>query len=206
MSHYLGSMTGASILATDGSLGSVSDFFFDDLTWTVRYLVVDTSHWLSRRHVLIATSAVREPDWEKQRFPVELTKEQVRHSPEVDTERTVSREEEIGMNRYFGWPTDWPGYPSGTYAAERDYPPHGDSSHLRSAWDVAGYEVWSPDGDMGSVEDYILDQTSWHIGGLVVRKVDWLHSQDRLISTSRVDSIDWATRRIQVVVARAGSS
>jgi hypothetical protein len=74
------------------------------------------------------------------------------------------------MNRYFGWPTDWPGYEPGTYAAERDYPTREDNPHLRSAWGVAGYEVWSPNGDRGRVEDYIVDLVSWHKGASSLEK------------------------------------
>ena len=102
MLHSLSLMTGASILATDGVIGSVSDFFFDDATWIVRFLVVQTGNWLAHREVLIATTAVDPPDWDRQVFPVHLTKEQVRHAPDVETKKPVSRQQEIAMSRYFG--------------------------------------------------------------------------------------------------------
>jgi hypothetical protein len=40
---------GLTIAAVDGDLGSVADLYFDDLRWTVRYLVVDTGTWLPGR-------------------------------------------------------------------------------------------------------------------------------------------------------------
>ena len=204
MPHSLGSVTGAQIAATDGSLGSVSDFFFDDQTWTVRYLVVAIKKWFSRRDVLIATTAVCNPDWGKRRFSVHLTREQVRHSPDVDTEKPVTRQQEIAMTQYFGWPTYWSGFPTGEYAAEMEYPTNGaDDPHLRSVWDVAGYEVWAGDRDMGRVEDYLLDEASWHIGSLIVAKAEWVTGESHLVSTRSVVSVDWANRRIDAVATRA---
>src|SRR5438876_3455863 len=53
---------GLTIAAVDGDLGSVKDLYFDDLTWTVRYLVVDTGGWLPGRQVLISPMSVLTPD------------------------------------------------------------------------------------------------------------------------------------------------
>jgi uncharacterized protein YrrD len=41
------------IRATDGELGTVDDIYFDDETWAIRYLIVDTGGWLGGRRVLI---------------------------------------------------------------------------------------------------------------------------------------------------------
>lgn len=42
------------IRATDGTIGHVTDFYFDDERWVIRYLVVDTGSWLASRKVLIS--------------------------------------------------------------------------------------------------------------------------------------------------------
>ncbi len=208
MLHSLNLMTGASIVASDGPAGSASNFFFDDRTWTIRYLVVDTGNWLARRNVLVAVSAAGPPDWSKRVFPVRLTKEQVRTSPDVDTQKPVSRQQEIAMSRYFGWPTYWSvRVPEGRYTTEMNYPDTGTSGdpHLRSAWDVAGHEVWAIDADMGRLEDYVLDESGWHLGYLVVAAGDWLNSRNLLVPTRWVESISWANRRIDVASPRAGA-
>ena len=44
---------GYAIEASDGDIGTVSDFLFDDVSWQVRWLVVDTGNWLSGRKVLL---------------------------------------------------------------------------------------------------------------------------------------------------------
>lgn len=204
MLHSLNLVTGASIQATDGEIGAVLDFYFEDTTWTVRYLVADTGNWLARHPVLIAATAVDQPDWERKTFPVHLTREQVRHSPDIDTEKPVSRQQEMAMARYFGWPTYWSvRIPSGQYTTTMEYPTatEGDP-HLRSAWDIAGHQVWAIDGRIGRVEDFIMDDASWHIGYLVVRTGDWLECQNLLISTRWVESISWANQRIDLALPR----
>ena len=205
MLNSLNLMTGASIAATDGVVGSAANFFFDDRTWTIRYLVVDTGNWLARRNVLVAVAAARQPDWAKRVFPVQLTKNQVRNSPDVDTERPVSRQQEIAMSRYFGWPTYWSvRVPAGRYITEMDYPDtDAGDPHLRSAWDVAGHEVWAIDGEVGRLEDYVLDESSWHLSYLVVATGNWLSSQKLLVPTRWVESISWANRRIDLAAPRA---
>ncbi|HLK47533.1 MAG TPA: hypothetical protein VKT49_05330 [Bryobacteraceae bacterium] len=206
MLHSLNLMNGASIHATDGMIGSVSNFFFDDLSWTVRYVVVDTGNWLARRNVLLAIPAIEQPDWEKRVVSVRLTKEQVRHCPDVDTEKPVSRQQEIAMSRYFGSPTYWSvRIPVGRYTTEMEYPiaDGEDNPHLRSAWDLAGYEVCAVDGALGRLEDYVMDEASWHLGYLIVETGNWLNSQNLLVSTRWVESISWANRRIDLAGPRA---
>ncbi|HEY1240286.1 MAG TPA: PRC-barrel domain-containing protein [Bryobacteraceae bacterium] len=207
MLHSIKVFSDASIRAADGEIGKVSDFYFDDLTWMVRYLVVDPGSWLTPRKVLIAVTAIGDPDWERRVVPVRLTKEQVRHAPDVDTEKPVSRQQEIAMSRYFGWPTYWsPRVPSGLYTAAMEYPtgPE-DNPHLRSVWAIAGYSVWAPEGEVGCLDDFIMDDAGWHIGYLVVKTGSWLSGHNLLVSTSGVRSISWGNRRLDLARSRAAA-
>ena len=95
--------------ATDGSVGQVKDFYFDDQAWVVRYLVVDAGAWLSNRSVLISPIAIGHPDWNKKVFPVSITKEQVKDSPAIDTKKPVSRQHEMDHLSYYGYPYYWGG-------------------------------------------------------------------------------------------------
>jgi len=56
-------MEGYSIGATDGIIGQVKDFYFDDDAWVIRYLVVETGAWLASRRVLISPIAIGQPNW-----------------------------------------------------------------------------------------------------------------------------------------------
>ena len=97
------------IEATDGSIGRVKDFYFDDAAWVVRYLVVETGGWLSSRRVLISPIAIGTPDWMQKKLPVSITQQQVRNSPDIDTDKPVSRQHEIAYSRHFGYPFYWGG-------------------------------------------------------------------------------------------------
>ena len=77
------------IEATDGNIGHVHSFLFDDQSWAVRYLVVDTGNWLPDRKVLIPPSALGEPAGRVEAFPVKLTREQIKGSPDIDTDKPV---------------------------------------------------------------------------------------------------------------------
>ena len=101
------------IRATDGTIGHVKDFHFDDKAWGIRYLVLDTGTWLSSRKVLISPIAIGHPDWAGKILPVSITKEQVKNSPDIDTDKPVSRHNEIRYRGYYGYPFYWGGPGSG---------------------------------------------------------------------------------------------
>jgi hypothetical protein len=91
------------IAASDGRLGTVSDFLFDDASWLVRWLVVDTGNWLSGRKVLLPPSVLGHLDPNGREFAVGLTMQQVKDSPDIDTDRPVSRQMETNIYDYYGW-------------------------------------------------------------------------------------------------------
>jgi hypothetical protein len=109
MLRTLNDLEDYSIQATDGKIGQVTDFYFDDQRWVVRYLVVNTGGWLSERLVLISPISIGKPDWAKLVLPVSITREQVRNSPDVSTDQPVSRQDEIRHARHFGYPNYWEG-------------------------------------------------------------------------------------------------
>jgi hypothetical protein len=106
-------LKGHAIHATDGDVGRVTDCFFDDEYWTVRYLVVDTGSWLLDRKVLISPISIAHPKWreagEKKTIPVSITKKQVEDSPDIDTDMPVSRQHETRYLGFYGYPTYWGG-------------------------------------------------------------------------------------------------
>lgn len=107
---------GYTILAQDGEIGHVEDFYFDtndvgDPEWTVRYMVVDTGFWIFGTKRLIAPEALGTPDWDNKLMPVDMTQDQVKNSPEHNLDRPVTREYEEELRGYYGWPIYW-GVPS----------------------------------------------------------------------------------------------
>jgi hypothetical protein len=84
MLHKTSYLMGFHLHATDGEIGHVDDFLVDP-AWNVRYLVVDTSNWIGGKHVLLSPTAIHKVDVEAQEIRVQMTRDQIEHSPSVDT-------------------------------------------------------------------------------------------------------------------------
>src|SRR5690242_14304232 len=97
------------ILAIDGEIGHVSDIYFDDRSWRVRYFVVDTRNWLPGRKVLIHPAVVDRERSEPGKLAVNLTKDQIRHAPGIDEDRPVSEQHQVDLAAYYAWPLPYEG-------------------------------------------------------------------------------------------------
>jgi sporulation protein YlmC with PRC-barrel domain len=211
-------LQGTPISATDGEIGSVDDIYFDDTGWTVRYLVVDTGRWLPGRKVLISPMAVRGKGGSGgATVPVALTKSQVENSPSVDTELPVNRQYEVEYSRYYGYPFYWSGpyrwgavrYPDDLTATDPGPVStgpieSGGDPHLRSARDVMEYYIEATDGDIGHVEDLLLDDREWAIRYLVVDTRNWWPGKKVLISPDWIGRVRWEDSRVHVDLTREG--
>ena len=215
MKRNLKGLTGFSMGAVDGEIGSVKEFYFDDETWTIRYLVVETGSWLSGRKVLISPFALKSADMDKEIIPVNLTREQIKNSPDVDTEKTVSRQEELNLYNHYGWPYDDPagtGFYGGwgfggmvearipfddqiAIQKDKEFPKN---PHLRGTKEVKGYTIHAVDGEIGEVEDFIVDDSSWRIHFMVLDTGKWLPGKKVLISPKWIREIKWATSEVFV--------
>src|SRR5438874_10099462 len=103
------SLKGHRLAALDGEIGKVHDFYFDDRSWPVRYLVADTGYWLPGRLVLISPFALKGFDEREQRLNVTLTKQQIEDSPPITADEPLSRQYERKYYQYYGWPAYWAG-------------------------------------------------------------------------------------------------
>jgi len=110
MQYSVKDLKGYAIGATDDDIGKLDDFYFDDESWTIRYLVAETGNWLLNRKVLISPFALGEADLSRKRLNVTLTKKQVEESPSIDTDKPVSRQYEASYLDYYGYPylLGWP--------------------------------------------------------------------------------------------------
>ncbi len=202
MLRSLNSLFGSVIHAVDGDLGHIHDFLFEDCGWTIRYLVVEAGGSVASHKVLISPAAAGHPDWEKRELPVDLTMEQVRNSPNIDMATPVSRQEETAMSQYYGWPAYWSMGAPLARVAGADHPPSAQGDpHLRSAREVVTYHVHATDGDLGSMDDLIMEDSNWFIRYLVTCTGSWLSGQKLLVATRSVGSIECSQR--QVVLAHS---
>jgi uncharacterized protein YrrD len=214
MQRTIKNLIGNNLDATDGEIGKVEDFYFDDQTWTIRYLIVKTGTWLSGREVLISPHALLKHSWESGIFPVNLTREQVRNSPAIDTHKPVSRQHEEQLVDYYAWQPYWntafiPGHVWGVIpsspvidpdlirAPETTKKPTEDP-HLRSCHKITGYHLHAIDGHIGHVNDFIVDDQTWQISYLVVHTHHWIGGKNVLVAVRHITAVHWENAKILV--------
>ena len=200
------------IRASDGAMGSPQDFYFDDVTWTIRYLVVKTGSWLDERPVLISPTVVGQPDGETDSIPVALTSEQIRKSPDISTDLPVSRQHEEDLMRHYGWMSHWDliGPPAmATVIMPPEPADKNDESsrtpanpHLRSTTEVLGYHIQAADGSIGHVEDVLAETNDWVIRYLVVDTRNWLPGRKVLVSPAWVQRVVWVDKFVHIDLSR----
>jgi hypothetical protein len=199
-------LKGLVIRATDGELGAVDEFYFDDETWGIRYLVVKTGGWLSGRWVLISPIAVVRVDWQMKSLHVALSKKQVENSPDINTHQPVSRQHEAELSAYYGYNPYWGGpflwgpsyYPADlaipsaftkTKEESADY-------HLRSSTAVTGYHVDAKDGEIGHLDGFVIDDKFWNIRYIEIATRNWLPGKNVLVSPAWIERVSWLESKI----------
>lgn len=98
-----------SIRASDGAVGGLDDLYFDDESWTVRYVVVGTGSPLSPRKVLVAPRFVGEADPATRVLRTELTREQLENGPGIEADLPVAAQQEADYYAYHGTAPYWAG-------------------------------------------------------------------------------------------------
>jgi uncharacterized protein YrrD len=215
MKINLNEIIGSLVQAKDGNIGKIADFYFDDHTWAIRYLIVDLGVLHAWRKVLISPVSFKETNWESKEFIINLTKDQVIKSPDIDTERPVTKQHERELHEYYDWPVYWniggppvygglntaftpPPFIKVNEAGERvsSYKPKGNEPNLQSVKDVSGYDVQA-DGEMfGDVESFYIDDKTWVIGYILVNSPKMTLGKKILISPHWIKDISWMEFKI----------
>ena len=210
------SLKGYKLHSLDGEIGKIKEFYFDDRHWTIRYLVVDTGSWLVDRQVLISPYTLIGVNKVEKYISINLTKKQIEDSPSLGYATPVSRQFERSYYDYYGWPIYWGGaYMWGTspyfvptpmfipvlrkepLIQERalDY-------HLHSTNDVSSYDIQARDGEIGHVDDFIIDDETWAIRYMVVDTQKWLPGRKVLISPRWIDHVNWENEKVVICHTR----
>jgi hypothetical protein len=217
---------GYAIGASDGPIGALHDLLIDDQSWRVRWLVVDTGHVLPGRKVLLPPSILGHVNHFEHQLAVRLTIDQVKNSPDIDTDAPVSRQMEHSIYDYYGWSPYWStGFYMGPYAYPgvvmgAPFAPHtmgrdsdngtsdanggkpaGDP-HLRSVREMSGYHIHALDGDIGHVADTLVEDGDWSVRYLVAYTQNWWPGKKVLLSPAWVRGVDWTERSVDVDVHR----
>ena len=221
MLRGISSLKGLTVVAIDGEIGSVYDVYFDAKHWTVRYFVVDTGTWLSSHRVLVSPMSLgNRADVAADRLNVGLTKAQIEQAPSWDTDKPVSRQHEVAYSRYYDYPYYWTGparwgagWDPVVGIAPVPRPDPGEEEilarerenadvHLHSARDVVGHHVHATDGDVGHVEDFLVDESTWAIRYVVVDTANWLPGRKVVIAPAWIKDVSWDDSRVHVDLLR----
>lgn len=174
--------------ASDGEIGKVKEFYFDDALWIIRYLVADTGGWLTGRQVLLSPLSLKMVDEENEKLIVALTKEMIENSPPIIADRPVSRQSEVILTEYYGWPTYWE-------KISREIP--GDPN-LRSTREVIDYEVEALDGKLGKIIDFVIDDRDWDVRYIIVDA----HGRQVLLALEWVTKFDEESKSMVINVKK----
>ena len=213
MLHSFKQLYGHKLGASDGEIGHVKDFYFDDQSWAVRYVVADTGSWLTGRKVLLSPHAFGNLDKAGNVLLVNLTRKQIEDSPPIELHRPVSRQFEREYYRHYGWPCYWQGEalwgmsslpilespasaPQSSAASGTETEPA--DPHLLSAQAVSGYQLQASDGLIGHVCDFMMDGESWAISHFVIMTGHRFSGTEVCIPTSNVIRISYSDSTVFV--------
>jgi uncharacterized protein YrrD len=198
----------------DGELlGEVRDAYFDDHSWTVRYLLIaDAGRELPP--VFLSPHSLRRIDRRQRAIIAALTPAELRASPEIAPRPAISRAAEIGLLKYYGFPYYWSGrhrwgddvYPQPLAIAPAANEPGGEAgpeAHLRSVRDFRHYTIHATDGEIGHVDDVLIEPRSWAVGYIVVDTRRWWPGARILLAPEWVNYVSWVERSVHVSIDRA---
>lgn len=215
------SLMKSQVLANDGDVGSLVDIYFDDSRWAARYLVVETGRWMDRKRVLVSPASLHRHSGEIGVVHADLSREQIRNCPDVDSDQPVSRRYEIAHARYYGLAGYWSGSmlwgPVAMPNAAAPMPLPDDPilrpveadevrealddaerTHLRSAKELIGYKVEASDGDAGELDDFAIDDEDWSIPYLIVDAKPWWPGGQVLVRPANIEAIHFDRSRVTV--------
>ena len=201
--------------ASDGEIGHINDFYFDDQNWAVRYLVADTGSWLPGRQVLLSPHAFGVVHQAGKLLLANLTRKQIEDSPSIDSHKPVSRQFEEEYYRYYGWPYYWQGdglwgmsgfpileVPPKTPAIASGPRRKRPDAHLRSTQAVNGYHLQGTDGTAGHVCDFMMDTRSWAIRQLVIKTGHRFSGKEVSLPVSKVERISYEESTVLVSLTK----
>ncbi len=213
MKHSLTEIKGYTIETTDGTKGKVKDFLFDEEEWIVRYIDADFGSFFKDKRILLPINVLTDPLWDSKHFPLNITKEDIDKSPTPEDKPTVSRQYEKELIKHYGFRGYWGfGYVPPTHATLH-YParpmnvPTKEVSEekldtkLRSFNEVKGYHILATDGNLGHVEDIIVDDVDWQMIYLIADTSNWRPwSKKVILLVNWFEKISYESREVSINV------
>ncbi len=208
-------LSGYTVRTLDGDLGKVETFYFDDNAWMIRYLAVRIPHDAKDRRILISPVSITGIEPREKQVNTGLTYEMILSSPMINEDVVVSREEEIALHDYFQWPYYWdegdvpntlPGDLTAVPLVEmaldvEDQITSEDNQnkpHLRETSAIEDYVIQARDGEVGSVDDLIIEDQTWKIQYFIVNTGSFLSNRKVLLAPQWIQRISYAESAVIV--------
>ncbi|MBI1938555.1 MAG: hypothetical protein HYS25_10580 [Ignavibacteriales bacterium] len=146
--------------ALDGNVGNIHELLFDEQSWIVRYIVINTGNLFMKNLVLLQPEEFVSCDTDEEKFLVNLTKEEIINSPSVEA---------VKKTNYY-WPNYWVGThltygwtPFNPYSKKIYTEPGINSTH-----EMHVYKVKAVDEQIGSVDNFIVNTEAWYISNMII--------------------------------------
>lgn len=224
MIHTLSDLDGFALRATDGHIGHITDFYFDDRRWVIRYLVVEIGSALKSHKVLLSPAVIKHLNREEKTISVDMAVSDIEASPQINIERNVSTQYEIDYLSYYGYAFYWGNNlqnslssedEAGTLAmddlAEKSAAKAEDiflaidsvrrkygDRHLRSCHEIVGYHIQAVDGEIGHLQSMLIDEDTWTIQYCIANTSNWWLGHQVLVTPQAITDISWGSSKIYV--------
>ena len=212
MLHLVHQVINTPVRALDGEIGFLDDCLVEPSRWVVRYVVVRTGDWLEARRVLLSPMSIAAP-WGRSGIQLLVKQAQVAEAPPL-VQSAFGRQEESTLLQFYGQPYYWGGsnvwgmfdtpaqLVSASPSGQPDFVAEDGTEDLRSIEETVGYHIAAADGEIGHVDDFLIDEQSWRIRHLVVDTSNWIGGRSVVVSTTAVERIDRDRRVLHVRQSR----
>jgi len=176
MLRSLRSLAGTDVHAADGEIGRIESFHFDDHSWTVRYLVLDSGSFLRHEYLLVPPAAIAHVGLEGQHLQLAPTRKEIESGPAYEAHKPVSRQLETEVHLYYRLGFYWT---------------HLGDPNLRNSKDLFATPVEASDGEVGEVGDFIADLDDWTLRDVVVDLGGAFRHKEVLAPVQTVARLGW---------------
>lgn len=193
--------------ATDGSMGAPSDILYRDDDWRIVYIVVDVGSLLFSRKILLGSHLLGAPDVKEMALPVDLSRDEVSEAPELESDPPVGEQRTSAeLPSYFLSSPDggYSPYLAELFVAqaaqrrERGEEPQEGDPHLRSMHEALGYRIAATDGEIGTVDDFLIDPETWKVVYFTVDTGNWLPGKRVVLAVDWIRAISWSEGVVKV--------
>lgn len=152
---------------------------------------------------------------------VALTQNEIKASPDASEDEPVTQQMEDRLYDHYSRDPIWGATIFGTNAISPPisapplvadprrhgkietgpHPGDGDS-HLRSAASVKGYHVEATNGEIGHVENFLIDDADWSVRYLLIATRNWWPGKHVQLAPNTVEAFDWMRKHIALNVTR----